>query len=348
MRGSGAIDEQRRSADPLHQLRDEGVDRLDRHHDLQLGRGGAGSHGEEAEHGRHDKVQPKSHLHTLSRVSWAEKKSRSPNGDRPLVLADYVIISEPRNLVRGPATRNRQLLAPPIGRASRRSLRPPPTRSTPIKPWGSRLRAKNILAAVAVAAGLFASAVPALAHPHVWVTASATVLYDHGTITGLQQAWTFDEFYTQQAIEGLDKNGDGKYDRQELSELAQVNMDGLKEFDYFTVAKLGDADLKFKPPVDYWLEYNAQKIFSPCTSRCRWRSRSRRRRRASPSPSPTPAISSTSSWQKSTRSHLATARPRDAWRRSKIPPRRMRILRSSTRRSRTPSATRTVPPASAW
>jgi ABC-type uncharacterized transport system substrate-binding protein len=124
------------------------------------------------------------------------------------------------------------------------------------------LRAKNILAAVAVAAGLFASAVPALAHPHVWVTASATVLYDHNTITGLQQAWTFDEFYTQQAIEGLDKNGDGKYDRQELSELAQVNMDGLKEFNYFTVAKLGDADLKFKPPVDYWLEYNAQKILT--------------------------------------------------------------------------------------
>ena len=96
----------------------------------------------------------------------------------------------------------------------------------------------------------------------MWVTASATVLYDHNTITGLQQAWTFDEFYTQQAIEGLDKNGDGKYDRQELSELAQVNMDGLKEFDYFTVAKLGDGDLKFKPPVDYWLEYNDQKILT--------------------------------------------------------------------------------------
>ena len=73
------------------------------------------------------------------------------------------------------------------------------------------MRAKNILAAVAAAVGLAASAAPALAHPHVWVTASATVLYDHNTITGLQQAWTFDEFYTQQAIEGLDKNGDGKY-----------------------------------------------------------------------------------------------------------------------------------------
>ena len=88
------------------------------------------------------------------------------------------------------------------------------------------------------------------------------MLYDKGTITGLQQARTFDELYTQQAIEGLDKNGDGKYDREELKELAQVNIDGLKEFAYFTVAKLADKELKFKPPVDYWLDYSDQKILT--------------------------------------------------------------------------------------
>jgi len=100
------------------------------------------------------------------------------------------------------------------------------------------------------------------AHPHVWVTMKETVVYDKGAITGLQQAWTFDELYTQTAIEGLDKNGDGKYDREELQELAQVNIDGLKEFDYFTYAKLGDTPLKFKPPVDYWLEYTDKGILT--------------------------------------------------------------------------------------
>ena len=118
------------------------------------------------------------------------------------------------------------------------------------------------LSALALAAGLASSAEPALAHPHVWVTATATVLYDHNKITGLQQAWTFDEFYTQMAIEGLDTNGDGKYDRQELSGLAQVNIDGLKEFNYFTVAKLGNDELKFKPPINYWLEYSDKKILT--------------------------------------------------------------------------------------
>jgi ABC-type uncharacterized transport system substrate-binding protein len=106
------------------------------------------------------------------------------------------------------------------------------------------------------AAGIAIGGGAAVAHPHVWVTMKETVLYDKGAITGLQQAWTFDEFYTQQAIEGLDKNGDGKYDREELKELAQVNIDGLKEFQYFTYAKLAGAPLVFKPPVDYWLDHD--------------------------------------------------------------------------------------------
>ncbi len=114
----------------------------------------------------------------------------------------------------------------------------------------------------AVAAGLSVGASRVSAHPHVWVTMRETVLYDQGAITGLQQAWTFDEIYTQQAIEGLDKNGDGKYDREELKELAQVNIDGLKEFEYFTFAKLGDNPLKFKPPADYWLEYTDKGILT--------------------------------------------------------------------------------------
>ena len=124
------------------------------------------------------------------------------------------------------------------------------------------MRATNIVPALLLAAGLAGASTGALAHPHVWVAVEATVLYANATVTGLQQAWTFDEFYTATAIEGLDKNGDGKYDRQELAELAQVNIDGLKEFSYFTAAKLGTGDLKFKPPVDYWLEYSDKSILT--------------------------------------------------------------------------------------
>lgn len=108
------------------------------------------------------------------------------------------------------------------------------------------------VSALAVAAAL---AGPAAAHPHVWITVETTVVYDGGKVTGLQHKWTFDDMYTAMAIQGLDANGDGTYSREELAELAQVNMDGLKEFAYFTVAKLGTAALKSKEPVDAYLEY---------------------------------------------------------------------------------------------
>lgn len=103
--------------------------------------------------------------------------------------------------------------------------------------------------------GALAVARPAAAHPHVWVAVETTVLYETGRIVGLRHRWTFDELYTAMAIQGLDANGDGRYDRQELAELAQVNIDGLKEFAYFTQAKLGKRELPLAAPADYWLEY---------------------------------------------------------------------------------------------
>ena len=77
------------------------------------------------------------------------------------------------------------------------------------------------LAAIAVLLGLCA---PANAHPHVWVTVETTLLYERGGFTGFRHKWTFDEFYSAMAVEGLDTNNDGKYSREELAELAKVNV----------------------------------------------------------------------------------------------------------------------------
>jgi len=114
-------------------------------------------------------------------------------------------------------------------------------------------KAARQIAAFAIAACTMPQAVTA--HPHVWVAVEATIAYAGGNVTGLQQRWTFDDMYTAMAIQGLDKNGDGNYDREELAELAKVNIEGIKQFDYFTHAKLSDADLKFAEPKDFWLEY---------------------------------------------------------------------------------------------
>jgi ABC-type uncharacterized transport system substrate-binding protein len=109
---------------------------------------------------------------------------------------------------------------------------------------------------MATTAAVLLASLPARAHPHMWVTVQATVLYENGAFTGISHTWTFDEYYTATAIEGLDKNDDGKYDRSELAELAKVNVDALKDFDYFTFPTLAGQAVKLGPPTpDYWLEH---------------------------------------------------------------------------------------------
>lgn len=119
----------------------------------------------------------------------------------------------------------------------------------------SRSPRKRLIGAVLGAAAAVFGTASANAHPHVFVTTETTVLYENGTIIGLRQKWSFDDFYTSMAIQGLDTNNDGTYDRSELEELAKVNMEGLKEFEYFTTARLSGEKLKFEAPKDFWLEH---------------------------------------------------------------------------------------------
>lgn len=98
----------------------------------------------------------------------------------------------------------------------------------------------------------------AQAHPHVWATVRSEVVFGpENKITGIKQAWTFDEFYSAMAVQGLDANGDGTYTTKELAELAKVNVDSLEEFAYFTfVREAGDQSfVPLNGPEDYWIEY---------------------------------------------------------------------------------------------
>jgi ABC-type uncharacterized transport system substrate-binding protein len=94
------------------------------------------------------------------------------------------------------------------------------------------------------------------AHPHVWVTLHSEILYSaSGAMTGVRHAWTFDDMFSAYALQGIHHARKGEYTREELASLAQLNVDSLKEYDYFTFARADGKKVKFSPPVDYWLEY---------------------------------------------------------------------------------------------
>jgi ABC-type uncharacterized transport system substrate-binding protein len=116
-------------------------------------------------------------------------------------------------------------------------------------------RAAGLIGLLAGLAVLPALPSPVAAHPHVWITVKTLLLYEQGAFSGLRHKWSFDQYYTAMAIEGLDRNKDGKYEREELAELAKVNIDGLKDFAYFTSAAVAGREIKLEAPNDYWLEY---------------------------------------------------------------------------------------------
>lgn len=98
---------------------------------------------------------------------------------------------------------------------------------------------------------------PAGAHPHVWVTMQTELVYaPDGSITGVRHHWAFDDMFSAFATQGLDSKEKGKFTREELASLAKVNVESLKEYDYFTYATADGVKTPLTEPApDYWLDY---------------------------------------------------------------------------------------------
>jgi ABC-type uncharacterized transport system substrate-binding protein len=74
---------------------------------------------------------------------------------------------------------------------------------------------------------------PAAAHPHVWITAVTTFVFEGRQLVGVRQHWAFDEFFGSFVIEEHDLDGDGRFDAAETSALRQGAFDNLEASDYF-------------------------------------------------------------------------------------------------------------------
>ena len=103
-----------------------------------------------------------------------------------------------------------------------------------------------------------ACAAPARAHPHVWVTMRSELMYaPDGTITGVRHHWAFDDMFSAFATQGIESKEKGKFTREELAPLAKVNVESLKEYDYFTYATADGKKTEMTDPLpDYWLDYD--------------------------------------------------------------------------------------------
>jgi ABC-type uncharacterized transport system substrate-binding protein len=118
---------------------------------------------------------------------------------------------------------------------------------------------RHLIAFIAGLVGLIAATEHARAHPHVWVTMTEELLYaPDGSVTGVRHAWTFDDMFSAFATQGIEQKTKGSFSREELAPLAQVNVESLKEYAYFTYAKVNGKRQRdaFLDPTDYFLDYD--------------------------------------------------------------------------------------------
>src|SRR6202030_612564 len=87
--------------------------------------------------------------------------------------------------------------------------------------------------------------------------ASELIYGPNGSVTAIRHAWTFDDMFSTYALQGIVAKKKGDYTREELAPLAQTNVESLKEFGFFTFAKVDNKKQKFADPIDYYLEYKA-------------------------------------------------------------------------------------------
>ena len=99
------------------------------------------------------------------------------------------------------------------------------------------------------------------AHPHVWISVIEELLYaPDGSVAAVRQIWTFDEMFSAFAMQGIAQKTPGLFTREELQPVAKTYLDGLKDFGYFTYAKLNGEKQKdaFADPIDYFADYDSK------------------------------------------------------------------------------------------
>ena len=92
---------------------------------------------------------------------------------------------------------------------------------------------------------------PAAAHPHVWINAVATFLFEDRMLVGVHHHWEFDEMFGSYVIEEHDANGDGKLDRAEIASIQANAFSNLRDYDYFTHVRIDGKDMPLQEVTDF-------------------------------------------------------------------------------------------------
>ncbi len=96
------------------------------------------------------------------------------------------------------------------------------------------------------ALALLSMAVPALAHPHIWISQRVRAIAKDGQYTHIEIEWRFDPEASETEIPPIDSNDDGKISPEEVTALVTDMMPEFQKNGFLTWLNTGAKD--FHPP----------------------------------------------------------------------------------------------------
>lgn len=107
-----------------------------------------------------------------------------------------------------------------------------------------------------------------LAHPHLFITTSYTLVFDDHGLAGIHVHWSFDEMYSSMTGGDFDKDKDGTFSAQESGELVELASTGLPPFHFFTNIEIDGQSFPVNSVTDFKITYESGQLgydfFVPC------------------------------------------------------------------------------------
>ncbi|MGC8604146.1 MAG: DUF1007 family protein [Desulfomonilaceae bacterium] len=98
------------------------------------------------------------------------------------------------------------------------------------------------------------------AHPHVFIDYSISVMFNDEGLAALKFHWTFDEMFSEQALQKYPSAKTGKLTPKDIGSIKKELFDSLKEYQYFTMVKLDGKYFPVNRIEGFWAEVKKGKL----------------------------------------------------------------------------------------
>jgi len=107
-----------------------------------------------------------------------------------------------------------------------------------------------------------------LAHPHVFVDCTLTLVFDTNGLSGIKEQWVFDEMFSSTILQDFDKDKNSLLDSQEIADIKKGAFLNLKNFNYFNHIIINGGNFSVKFVTDFFAEVRENHLiytfFIPC------------------------------------------------------------------------------------